>query len=85
MSSIQNQSKGMTSTGKQAMILEKALNLLRAKGAIHRFDLMDSLNMTIQKMNHFHPYLEYAWEEIADYNKNTKMWTLKKEAEPQNA
>lgn len=81
MSHIQNQSKGMSATGRQSILLKKTIDLLRAKGIMHRFEIMDSLGLTIQAMNSFNGYLEFALSDIATYNKQSKEWTLNPNAE----
>ena len=84
MSSIQKQTQGAGTGGKQASLAKKATAYLMTKGLVHRFELMEHLNMSIGAMNVMHPYLEWCWESVADYNKTTKTWKLKDKVESSN-
>ena len=71
-----NTIKSSSSAGIQHKHANKALLLLSKKGIMHRFELMSHLGMTISQMIPFNAYLEYALSDHAEYNRQTKEWTM---------
>ncbi len=71
-----NTVKSSSSAGLQQKHAKKALLLLSEKGIMHRFELMSHLGLSVAQMIPFNSYLEYALSDNAEYNKQTKEWTM---------
>ena len=68
--------KHASSAGRQSKMGEKAAVFLEKTKSAHRFTLMSHLGLTVGQMNQIHPFLEFNLQNIAEYDKPTKTWSL---------
>ena len=55
----------------------KFVTTIQKNRAIHKFDLMDNLSMSIATYNQIKPYVEYRFGHLVDYDRKSKVWTAK--------
>lgn len=52
----------------------RMLALIKQKGKIHKFDLMDSLKMSISQYEKLTPWMKYKFPDSIFYNRASQEW-----------
>ena len=60
----------------QLRIVTKWTNVVLEAGEIHKYDLMDKLQITITQYNQLKGYVEHKQDGIIEYSKRTGLWKL---------
>ncbi len=57
-------------------LCNRLLGIIRRKGDIHGYDLLDEAGISINQYNVIKPYFTMRFAEWVKYDKATKMWSL---------
>ncbi len=60
----------------QLRIVTKWTNVVLEAGEIHKYDLMDKLQITITQYNQLKGYVEHKQDGIIEYDKRTGLWKI---------
>jgi len=55
--------------------IQRMLNAIKRDGAIHRWDLIDEVNISIRDYNQLKSYMEHKYDSLIQYDKSTQTWT----------
>ncbi len=55
---------------------QRLLNIIKAEGDIHAYDLVDKARISLAQYNSIKPYFERKFDSWVQYDKPSKTWSL---------
>jgi len=73
--------KSQSGYSKQFQLMNKWTRIVKERGEINKYDLMDELRISVGQYNQMKGFVEYKQSGVIEYDKPTQTWKNKRKIE----